>query len=173
LNVLDGRCATITGRLTLTGPPGVTDAAPVRFVVRIDNDLIIDTGARITDTDDFLGLTVIGDELSVENNSTIRSLTFVALEGIGRLTISNNSALQRIELPALSSINSGGNTESIVIENNSSLNVIALPALSTVSADITVTNNVALCADIMDDVVAGLTGYSDTYRQTNSLGSCN
>ena len=173
LNVLDGRCTTITGRLTLTGPPGVSDAAPVRVVVQIGNDLIIDSGARLTDTDDFLGLTIIDDELRIEDNSTITSLRLVVLEGIGRLTIKNNAALERIELPALRSIAGDVSSDTIVIEDNASLRVIDAPVLTRVSVDITVDNNTSLCADVMDDLVAGLTRYGGRYRQTNSVGSCN
>ena len=80
---------------------------------------------------------------------------------------------RQAELAALSSIYSGDNSESIVIANNASRNVIALPALSTVSDNISVANNVNLCADIMDDVVDGLSGYRGNYSQINSLGSCN
>ena len=78
--------------------------------------------AALTDTSGLAGLTEVGDDLMVQDNAALPTLSFPMLASVGatgpspgsigpstrQLYVANNPALTRIAVPALTFVGSGG-----------------------------------------------------------------
>jgi hypothetical protein len=137
---VENACKCPIGVITFSTQTQIDDfATNYPDCAQIKGDVIIN-GSGITNLDGLLGLTSIGGNLTINNNTVLTSLSGLsALTSIGgNLSISYNTALTS-GLSAVTSI--GGNLD---INNNAGLTSLGLSAVTSIVGNLDINNNAAL-----------------------------
>ncbi len=133
-------CESITGNVWIAGSE-MTSLAGLETIPSIGGALrIFDTS--LTDLSGLSGLTHVEGNLDVETNPRLREAALGGLSQVGGLTVSGNSALERLEFSSLTDV--GG---TLIVDTNASLQSLeGLGSLARIGGNLMVQSNGGLSA---------------------------